>query len=119
MANNYCQTSTQYHLEDPKELARAEEIIEEFGKVWAEEEDFPEEEGYIPFQYEVESNGIWFYGDEYADVGRLAELISVFQVEFRMSSQFIFSYACTCKQNVTYVSPEFKKSNSFDTTLDN
>jgi hypothetical protein len=98
MANNYCQTSTQYVLEDSKEIERAEEIIEEFSKVWAKEEDFPEEEGYVPFQYEVESKGIWFYGDEYVDVGRLADLISAFQVEFKMSSRFIFSYACTCSK---------------------
>ena len=99
MANNYCQTSTQYDLENAQDVERAEEIIEEFSKVWAKEEDFPEEEGgYVPFQYEAEASGIWFYGDEYADVGRLADLISAFQIEFKAQSNFIFSYACTCSK---------------------
>jgi len=99
MANNYCQTSTQYDFINKEQRIKAEAIMEDFGKAWAVEEDMGEEgETYFPFQFELEETGIWFYGDEYADVDRMAELIRAFQIEFKAEKPFVFSYSCTCSK---------------------
>lgn len=104
MANNYTLTSTLYPLKE-EDKERVESIIKAFAKEYiAEEEgldvnDLPEdEEGYLPFAYQLESKGLWMCHNESANPDAIADLISKLQVELEADKPFVFSYCFECSK---------------------
>jgi hypothetical protein len=97
MANNYLNYSFVFSvdLSDEKTKTKVKEILSAI----AEAED---EDGETPYCgcYEVRNNGIWFYTDEYADIGDTAMLVKALLAYFPESypGGFYFEWAATCSK---------------------
>ena len=48
--------------------------------------------------YEIESDGVWAYAEEYGDPGRLAEIVATYQQQFDRQDGWVLSWAQTCSK---------------------
>lgn len=92
MANNYTQSSSQ--LEIPKEKHdQAKAIIDKFTRQLEDDDD-----EYCGIQVELESDGVWIYGEETFDPDQAAELVQTLLDELEIEEPFAFSWAHTCSK---------------------
>ena len=58
----------------------------------------------IPFirgkdtEYEIESDGVWAYAEEYGDPERLAGIVATYQQQFDRQDGWVLSWAQTCSK---------------------
>ena len=48
--------------------------------------------------YEIESDGVWVYAEEYGDPECLAEIVAVYQRQFDRQNGWILSWSQTCSK---------------------
>ena len=106
MANNYLQLSTGIENITSEEKKWIDDNIEKFSQ--------QDDDGYdyTTFQWEWEKNAtdcdgektvqdgsyLWIYGEEYAEVGNVADFMQAFLKENRPESSLYFSWAETCSK---------------------
>ena len=92
MANNYTQSSSQLAIPKDKH-DQAQAIIDKFMKQFEDDEDV-----YCGIQVELESEGVWIYGEESFEPDQAAELVQLLLDELEIKEAFIFSWAYTCSK---------------------
>ena len=49
-------------------------------------------------QYNIESDGVWAYAEEYGDPERLAEIVAAYQQQFDRQDGWILTWSQTCSK---------------------
>lgn len=93
MANNYCETSS--FLPIPVELKDEARAIA--FRVDQELRDDPESEC-CDIVWEIEDDGIWFHGDESANVEHMEQIARAVIEELELDKPFYASWAYTCSK---------------------
>ena len=94
MANNYTQSSSQLAI--PKEKHdQAKTIIDKFMQQFDDDDD---DDDYCGIQVELESEGVWIYGEESFDPDQAAELVQTLLDELEIEEPFVFSWAYSCSK---------------------
>jgi hypothetical protein len=92
MANNYTQSSSQLAIpKDKHDQAKA--IIDKFMQQFEDDDDV-----YCGIQVELESEGVWIYGEESFDSDQAAELVQTLVDELEIDEPFVFSWAYSCSK---------------------
>jgi len=98
MANNYTETSSWLNLK-PDQITKAKEIID---RVELELEEDDSLGGYCGIIVEVEGRGekpgVWFHGDESANVEHLAVIARALIEELEIDEPFLCSWSYTCSK---------------------
>lgn len=97
MANNYCETSS--WMDIPEEhMEMAEKIADSI----AEEMEKDDAEGYCGIEFEFRNDvtgcGVWFKGDESANVEHLAEIAQAIVDTLMIDKPFCFSWSYGCSK---------------------
>ena len=85
MANNYLQFSVMIPCDTE---AQKQWLAAEFDEQ-AESDDGP------VCSYEIESDGVWVYAEEYGDPERLAEIVAAYQQQFDRQDGWILTWSQT------------------------
>ena len=92
MANNYRQGSCKLSLA-PEQIAQAALIVE---RVTTELND--SDESYCGVHVCMESDGVWFSGDEHLEVEHVVFIVQALLDELEIDEPFTFSLADTCSK---------------------
>jgi hypothetical protein len=93
MANNYAQASEILEIPADK-LARAKEIMERLQAELEEDDDY----GCLPFDWAMESCGIWFSSEESLDLDAVEHCVRTLQEELELDEPFVMEAAFTCSR---------------------
>ena len=88
MANNYLQFSVL--IPCPTEATKQ-------ALVTAFEQEAKSDDG-APCQYEIESDGLWLYAEEYGDVERVADIVAAWQQAQAIEAPWVLTWATTCSK---------------------
>jgi len=88
MADNYLQFSALIPCETEEQK---QWLAAKFDKQ-AESDDGP------VCQYNIESDGVWAYAEEYGDPERLSEIVAAYQQQFDRQDGWILTWAQTCSK---------------------
>ena len=94
MANNYLQLSTSIENITPEEKKWIDDNIEKF----SQRDDDGEEYSTFDWDWQQDGSYLWIYGEEYAEVGNVADFMQAFLKENRPESSLYFSWAETCSK---------------------
>lgn len=95
MANNYSESSSFMKL-DPKQVARAQDVLDKTeAEILAEDDDYES----LGLNYTLASDGIWFCGDgEYINTDHLELLSKALVEELDVRDPFLASWSYTCSK---------------------
>jgi hypothetical protein len=91
MANNYSQGSGWVDIPEDK-IKQAQDIVSTFEKEYDEDSEW----GYLPIDVEVDSNGVWIYGDESVDPDVACDLVERLVKELNLKDPVIMEFSFTC-----------------------
>jgi hypothetical protein len=94
MANNYCEGSSLLEIPEDK-LEKAQVIID---RVVDELENDEEGDGYCGCLAELQTNGVWFHGDESMNPDHAEIIASALVEELELDGKFTCSWAYTCSK---------------------
>jgi hypothetical protein len=92
MANNYLESSSFLKLPEEK-IEQAKVIVDRVIKELEESE-----EEYCGCNVKVESEGVWFGGDEYCNVEHVEQIAKALVEELEIDEPFFCSWAYTCSK---------------------
>lgn len=104
MANNYCESSSKIPFpKDKYDQAQAivDRVIQEIEQEVKRDRDMSVEDGDdnpAGFGHEVETDGVWIYGEESFDEGRAEQLVKALVEELELDGVFVVSWAYTCSK---------------------